>query len=152
MVLHFSGRIYVIVLHFSGRYCLHKCGRFLLHLRHLNAILVTKQIHIFPQLGQTVPGEPSISYILFFHFKLMDFATNFPITQKNPKVSPGYTHILCICPRFFRILQINLHYQINLFQFLFYTIFCLQKLSFPCINYAIAFIHFFIQQFFQLFI
>ena len=23
-------------------------GRFLLHLRHLNAILVTKQIHIFP--------------------------------------------------------------------------------------------------------
>jgi len=23
MVLHFSGRIYVIVLHFFGRYCLH---------------------------------------------------------------------------------------------------------------------------------
>ncbi len=46
MVLHFSGRIYVIVLHFSGRYCLHKCGRFLLHLRHLNAILITKQIHL----------------------------------------------------------------------------------------------------------
>lgn len=33
-------------------------------------ILATKQIHIFPQLGRTVPGEPSISYILFFHFKL----------------------------------------------------------------------------------